>query len=192
MERMPAFLWCCPRDSQGLRRCIRTNEKLCTNTHVLEIHAIYLLLNKNNKALLAAEWNQDQLLFVRNPGKDRMKPALAGLHILKGLHLTNVVCSKRSSQTLKACLQRSCPPRLRPPARESERHRGTVDVVDTGYTWPWVCGAGREGTVFCWLRELHMLVLIRDWLFAGVSSPWLPSRGGDCNKARERDPRPSK
>lgn len=25
-----------------------------------------------------------------------------------------------------------------------------------------------------------MLVLIRDWLLAGVSSPWLPSRGGDC------------
>ena len=27
----------------------------------------------------------------------------------------------------------------------------------------------------------HMLVLIRDWLLAGVSSPWLPSRGGDCS-----------
>lgn len=24
------------------------------------------------------------------------------------------------------------------------------------------------------------MVLIRDWLLAGVSSPWLPSRGGDC------------
>lgn len=33
-----------------------------------------------------------------------------------------------------------------------------------------------------------MLVLIRDWLLAGVSSPWLPSRGGDCsgNKAQTR------
>lgn len=29
-------------------------------------------------------------------------------------------------------------------------------------------------------RSPHMLVLIRDWLLAGVSSPWLPSRGGDC------------
>lgn len=27
--------------------------------------------------------------------------------------------------------------------------------------------------------HLHMLVLIRDWLLAGVSSPWFPSRGGD-------------
>ena len=26
-----------------------------------------------------------------------------------------------------------------------------------------------------------MLVLIRDWLLAGVSSPWLPSLGGDCS-----------
>lgn len=56
------------RDSWGLRWCIRTNEKFCTNTHVLQIHAIYLLLNKNNNALLAAEWDQDQLLLVRNPG----------------------------------------------------------------------------------------------------------------------------
>lgn len=34
----------------------------------------------------------------------------------------------------------------------------------------------------------HMLVLIRDWLLAGVSSPWLPSRGGDCDGDRTVSP----
>lgn len=34
--------------------------------------------------------------------------------------------------------------------------------------------------------SLHMLVLIRVWLLAGVSSPWLPSLGGDCER-NERD-----
>lgn len=34
-------------------------------------------------------------------------------------------------------------------------------------------------------QRLHMLVLIRDWLLAGVSSPWLPSLGGDCNQNKQ-------
>lgn len=38
--------------------------------------------------------------------------------------------------------------------------------------------AGQVGDAF------HMLVLIRDWLLAGVSSPWLPSLGGDCSGQR--------
>lgn len=29
---------------------------------------------------------------------------------------------------------------------------------------------------------LYMLVLIRVWLLAGVSSPWLPSLGGDWRR----------
>jgi hypothetical protein len=33
-----------------------------------------------------------------------------------------------------------------------------------------------------------MLVLIRDWLLAGVSSPWLPSLGGDCGEQGEAQP----
>lgn len=45
------------------------------------------------------------------------------------------------------------------------------------------CGSGpvyfpRRGI---W-STLHMLVLIRVWLLAGVSSPWLPSLGGDCER----------
>lgn len=39
----------------------------------------------------------------------------------------------------------------------------------------------REGVQMSWRPRStpHMLVLIRDWLLAGVSSPWLPSLGGD-------------
>lgn len=33
-----------------------------------------------------------------------------------------------------------------------------------------------------WRHPTHMLVLIRVWLLAGASSPWLPSLGGDWNK----------
>lgn len=38
-----------------------------------------------------------------------------------------------------------------------------------------------EGMQMSWRPRStpHMLVLIRDWLLAGVSSPWLPSLGGD-------------
>ena len=38
-------------------------------------------------------------------------------------------------------------------------------------------------------RRPHMLVLIRDWLLAGVSSPWLPSRGGDWGGDGAAQPR---
>lgn len=47
------------------------------------------------------------------------------------------------------------------------------------------CGSGP--VYFPWRgiwSSLHMLVLIRVWLLAGVSSPWLPSLGGDCERNR--------
>lgn len=50
---------------------------------------------------------------------------------------------------------------------------------------------GREGVCKPSWRPLgapHMLVLIRDWLLAGVSSPWLPSLGGDCSGQERAQP----
>lgn len=49
---------------------------------------------------------------------------------------------------------------------------------------PGACPRGQGGVCKPSWRPLgatHMLVLIRDWLLAGVSSPWLPSLGGDCS-----------
>lgn len=43
------------------------------------------------------------------------------------------------------------------------------------FHWQRSCADSSEGHG----NAFHMLVLIRDWLFAGVSSPWLPSLGGD-------------
>ena len=47
---------------------------------------------------------------------------------------------------------------------------------------------GGEGVQMSWRPRFipHMLVLIRDWLLAGVSSPWLPSLGGDCRGDKEQ------
>lgn len=46
-----------------------------------------------------------------------------------------------------------------------------------------------EGPFLLVMHEVyHMLVLILDWLLAGVSSPWLPSLGGDCNKKTKTHP----
>lgn len=45
-----------------------------------------------------------------------------------------------------------------------------------------------EGMQMSWRPRStpHMLVLIRDWLLAGVSSPWLPSLGGDCRGDKQQ------
>lgn len=64
-------------------------------------------------------------------------------------------------------------PQATPPEVPLEQMREAQESEGGGWAG-WGC-ADHPGDGGC----SYMLVLIRDWLLAGVSSPWLPSRGGD-------------
>lgn len=72
-------------------------------------------------------------------------------------------------------------PQATPPEVPLEQMREAQESEGGGWAG-WGC-ADHPGDGGC----SYMLVLIRDWLLAGVSSPWLPSRGGDCSGDKGSD-----